>query len=261
MSVICNHNSGFFSCCSVKLKKICDYINKNKKMPDIVDSSNQFKLYKKNLKIDITFDFFENYTNLKNPEIFFPINYHFNQQFIDYSKLDYKHLTPLVKKYFSPSSKIKDIINSIEQKYNLDYSKIISVYYRGCDKYKETKLSDFDNFYSQINNLININYKIIIQTDQAQFLDYINNKNIRDLIIISENKTSYNSIGIHHEHTSKENYNQMLYFFSTIIILSKCKYIICGSGNVSKWIMLYRGNNINVSQYLNGKWYNNIKSI
>ena len=41
------HNSGFFSCCSVKLTKIIEFINSNKRLPDNVDSSEQFKLYKK----------------------------------------------------------------------------------------------------------------------------------------------------------------------------------------------------------------------
>ena len=44
-----NHNSGFFSCCSVKLREIVDFINSNKRIPDIVDSSEQFKWYKNNI--------------------------------------------------------------------------------------------------------------------------------------------------------------------------------------------------------------------
>jgi len=49
------------------------------------------------------------------------------------------------------------------------------------------------------------------------------------------------------------------YYHAITIIMSKCKYIICGSGNCSMWIMFYRKNCKNVCQYLNGKWYNNIK--
>ena len=41
------HNSGFFSCCSVKLNNIVDYINNQHKIPKHVDSSEQFKWYKK----------------------------------------------------------------------------------------------------------------------------------------------------------------------------------------------------------------------
>ena len=32
-------------------------------------------------------------------------------------------------------------------------------------------------------------------------------------------------------------------YLAITIIMSRCKYIICGSGNYDIWIMLYRGNN------------------
>ena len=41
-----NHNAGFFSCCAVKLFSIVKFINSNKKLPDSIDSSQQFNWYK-----------------------------------------------------------------------------------------------------------------------------------------------------------------------------------------------------------------------
>ena len=66
MSIIINHNSGFFSCCSVRLTKIAEFINSNKILPQIVDSSEQFALYKNdnNINKDITFHYFKNYNNV-----------------------------------------------------------------------------------------------------------------------------------------------------------------------------------------------------
>jgi hypothetical protein len=40
------HNSGFFSCCCVRLESIVNFYNKNKKLPDKVDSTQQFARYK-----------------------------------------------------------------------------------------------------------------------------------------------------------------------------------------------------------------------
>ena len=39
-SIIVNHNHGFFSCCSVRLDCIVQYINNYKSLPKYIDSSN-----------------------------------------------------------------------------------------------------------------------------------------------------------------------------------------------------------------------------
>jgi len=54
MSIVkINHNAGFFSCCSVKLTNTINFINLNNKIPDIVDSSEQFNYYKTNNDKDL----------------------------------------------------------------------------------------------------------------------------------------------------------------------------------------------------------------
>lgn len=40
--------------------------------------------------------------------------------------------------------------------------------------------------------------------------------------------------------------------------MAKCKYVICGTGNCSIWIMLFRGNASNTIQFRKGNWYENI---
>ncbi|MAV65082.1 MAG: hypothetical protein CMG00_07835 [Candidatus Marinimicrobia bacterium] len=252
------HNSGFFSCCSVKLYQIIEFINSNKTLPDDVDSSASFNNYKKYPHKDVTFDYFEHYKNISDVNIIHPAQYHHEDQFKNYATLDYKRITPLIKKYFSPSSQINKIVNNIEEKYNIVVDNTVAVYYRGTDKFKETELSPYDEFYKQIIKIVNINkdINILLQSDSAEFIDYINDKKLKNIIIINENKTSYSNRGIHNEKSPKVNHHDMFIFLSTIIILSKCKYIICSSGNCSIWTMLYRGNSENVIQYLNETWYN-----
>jgi hypothetical protein len=253
------HYAGFFSSCSVKLTQIVDFINLNKKLPDVVDSSELFEFYKNDKIKDISLEYFENYNNITDIYISHPIHYNHTNQFTNYSNLHYEYIIPLIKKYFSPSVKINEIIGNIEKKYNFEYDNTVAVYYRGTDKIIETQLASFDEFYKQIIEITNKNknIKILIQTDTAQFIDYINSKNLENIIIINENKTSYKNIGIHNEEKN-ENYYQMFYFLSTVVIISKCKYIICSSGNCSIWMMLYRGNGKNIIQYLNGTWFNSV---
>ena len=51
----------------------------------------------------------EHYENIPNVNII-------QNSFQNYANLDYKCIIPLIKKYFSPSAKINEIINNIEKK-------------------------------------------------------------------------------------------------------------------------------------------------
>lgn len=259
MSIIITASHGFFSCCSCRLHEIIKYLNKNGCLPISVDSTKQFGLYKiKGDPSDITFNYFKHYDNI-NLEYNFPVDYTQKYQYNDYSLLEYKKICPIVEKYFSPSTNVNEIVNNLEKKYNIIYDNTLAVYYRGTDKIKETSLSSFDDFYKQIIKItdINKNINILIQTDTAKFIDYINGKNLKNIFIITENKTSYTNKGVHKE-SRDTNYYDMFNFLSTVLIISKCKYIICSSGNCSIWMMLYRGNGKNVIQYLKGTWYNTV---
>lgn len=254
------HNYGFFSCCSVKLTHIVNFINSNKRLPDSVCSSGSFSMYKKKDIKDVTLHYFKNYSDVTDVNIIYPINYHFTDQHKNYLNIDYEHITPVIKKYFSPSVKINTIVNDLEKKYNISHDNTVAVYYRGTDKFRETQLAPFEEFYKKIVEIVNINenINILLQSDSSKFIDYINDKNLKNVVIIDENKTTYSNKGIHIEQSSDKNYEDMFYFLSTILIMSKCKYIVCSSGNCSVWTLLYRGNNKNIIQYCKGTWYNSI---
>ncbi len=261
MSVVCKHSYGFFSCCNVKLNKIINYINQNNKLPLVVDSSEAMPLYKKNKDEDVTYDFFKHYKHINiSNELHLPINYKHEFQFINYSLLDFNAVSPILKKYFTPSDKILNNHYFLLYKYNINPEECIGVYYRGTDKYIETQIGSFETFECRIVELLifNSNLKIILVTDSTQCLEYFKNKFPSNLIVISENRTSSTDKGIHNESTPLQNYNDMINLFSTFLILSKCKYLICSSGNCSIFMVLYRGNAKNVCQYHDGTWYRNI---
>lgn len=263
--IVTKNNHGFFSGCTIKLYNIINYINQNKKLPEHIEDKYNFVRYKRKCdkRKSIVYHYFEHYENIKDIEIISPINFNpvpQEDQFSDYSKFNYSVVAPLIEKYFSPSEKINKIIKNIEEKYNFIYSNTLAVYYRGTDKKSETKISSFDEFYKKIEKIINFNenIEILVQSDTSQFIDFINNKSLKNITIITENRTLQTEKGIHNEQTRSQNYHDMFYFLSTIIVISKCKYIICSSGNVSFWIMMYRKENKNIIQYLNGKWFDSI---
>jgi hypothetical protein len=264
MSLVITHNAGFFSCCSVKLNVIVDYINSNKKLPDVVDSSTQFKLYKTDTDKDVTYDYFENPNNLNDLEFneYSKIDYKHSHQFNNYLNLDFKNLCPIVKKYFSPSNHIVDIIKHIEDKYNLDYNNICVLFYRGNDKIKETKICEYDDYMEYANVIINKNPNIqfLIQSDETEFIELMTKTFPNNSFYFKDEIRHMNKCNSSVDIVMKEKNVMFSKFYLAItIIMSKCEYIICGSGNCSIWIILYRGNSKNIYQNLNKKWFINRK--
>jgi hypothetical protein len=250
--------AGFFSCCSVRIYKIIEYFSKNKRLPYNVDTSKLFSQYKIDNNIDITHYFFEHY-HLIDRDIMFekviPIDA-YNFQFTDYKKVDYSSIIPFVKKYFTPTKMILDIKNKLILKYKINSKNCICIYYRGTDKIIETDIDDYETFYLKLMSITKMDtMQVLIQTDSAQFLDYIKNKNLKNVIIINENSTSYTNNGIHNEKTNNNNFIDIQYLLATFLIISESKYIICTSGNGSIWIIYFRGNANNVYQNLNRIWY------
>jgi hypothetical protein len=262
MSLIISHKDyGFFSCCSVKLDKIVDYINKYKKLPESVNGSELFTIYKPYDIDDITYDFFDT-PNISEYIYTNKINYHHSYEthiMEEYHQLDFKNIIPILKIYFEPSHYIKTIANYFIKKYNIDCENCVALYYRGKDKCFEMNVDSFESFHNKLDEILKIinneSIQILIQTDTSQFLDYIIEKNkSNNLIIINELTSSYTNIGLHYERTNQANYTDITNLLSIVQIMSKCKYIICSSGNVSSWIMMYRGNSENVYQNLKCKW-------
>jgi hypothetical protein len=161
------HTSGFFSCCSSKLTDIVSFFNKNRKLPEFIDTKEQFSLYKQNnRKDDITFDYFK----YNDDEIKYSgyVDYHWMYQFCDYKKLNYNMILPFVKKYFGITKEIQNIINSIEIKYNLDYLNICVLFHRGNDKCTETKICNYNDTIYQANKIKANNPNIILNSTPAQ---------------------------------------------------------------------------------------------
>ena len=252
MSLIILHNAGFFSCCSVRLSDIVQYINHHKKIPEHVDSSNQFKWYK-NSDRDVTYDYFKEDTNVNITNL--TINYYHTYQYHDYSTLD-PCIYPLVKKYFTPSQQIIDMITKMENKYNLMYDNICVLFYRGNDKITETRLCGYDEYIMYAKEVLKKNPHVVflIQSDETEFIEYMSKQFPKSFYFrdeIRHMKKCNNTVDI----VFKEKNDEFSkYYLAITVIMSKCKFIICGSGNCSIWIMLYRGHSRGVYQNVNGRW-------
>lgn len=256
--LIVTHNAGFFSCCSVRLDKIIDFFNTHKQLPEKVDSSAQFLWYKPFSRSgDLTDEYFDLPTNYNNIEFTNIVDYNESYQFVNYSNINYFALSPFVKKYFSPSATICQMMIHMQKKYAIDFENTCVLFYRGNDKSTETNLSSYDEYVSfgKVCLLKNPQIMFLIQSDETEFikkmcLEFPNNSffmkdEIRHMTrrINTVDFLMKNNIDIY----SKQ-------YLAITILMSKCKYVVCGSGNCSIWIMLYRGHNKNVYQYLHNRW-------
>jgi hypothetical protein len=256
--LIVSHNYGFFSCCSIKLNNIIKFFNENKRLPLNVYSEKMFDWYKVNTSRDITYDYFEHYNNKENIQYNRNADFHETYQYRNYSELDYSNIIPFIKKYFSPSIEIQNIITYIEKKYQLDYQNICVLFYRGNDKNTETTICSYEEYIKKAKIILKTNPKIhfLIQSDETEFIE----------IILKEfpNNSFYFKDEIRHMKKCMDTVDNIIKnnidiyskkYLAITIIMSRCNYIVCGSGNCSIWIMLYRGNNKNVFQNNGVSWY------
>ena len=246
-TLIINHNAGFFSCYTIRLLNILEYINKHKKCPENVDSSRQFLDYKNNKNNDYTAEYIElneqiqiQYTNqikLTNDTR--------EEQFSDYKLLNFKVIKPFINKWFSPSEQILQLTQYLERRYNLDYENLAVFYYRGTDKHTETNLCNYDIFIDKAKQVRfnNPNVKFLIVSDEIELINLF--KGIfPDTIVFDELLQNMERSFLH---------SQLM--LATVLIMSKAKHIICTSGNVSLWIILFRGHNNNIHQFLSPREY------
>jgi hypothetical protein len=223
-----------------------------------VDTSKTFEWYKpKHLKhTDIFHHFFakDNISSIKYNQ---DVQYDPGFQFINYKTINYNAILPFVNKYFKLNNEIDGIVTNIETKYKLDYDNICVLFYRGNDKSKETKLSSYNDYIKYANEILkkNKNIRFLIQSDETEFIKTILNKFNNSFYFKDEIRHMKKRNGTVDKVFNKSNYKFSKKYLAITYIMSRCKYIVCGSGNCSIWIMFYRNNANNVYQFLNGKWF------
>ena len=249
------HNAGFFSCCNMKFLKTLNYFNTHKKLPESVDSSEQFNIYKPTgLNGDITRHFFDKDTA---DDIIYshPIELSLGPVYIDqesnYKLLNLKETLPFINKYFIPTQDILDLKNKLKEQYKIDTANCIAVYYRGTDKAREIAPTDFSVFYDKIKTLEGT--QILVQTDSFSFLEYM--KAQLPVISFAENRVSKTNRGIHNENNRDTNYRDIKYLFATFLLMSECKHLVMSSGNCSLWMTYYRGHVENIHQALTNVFF------
>jgi hypothetical protein len=262
MHILVSHNYGFFSCCSVILHFVTEFCNTYKELPEKIDSSGSFGWYKSEgkEKDDVTYDYFEPQQSNEiaiSSTVRLPFTH--NDQYIEYTKLNYALLEPFIRKYFTPNLHIRKLIGDMEHKYNLvnRYDDICVLFYRGNDKRTESELCTYEMVIKQARLLQdkNPNVLFLIQSDETEFILRMTETFPNSFYFKDEIRHINSQLDTVDKCMAETNCEFSKKYLAITIIMSKCRYVVCGSGNCSLWIMLYRNHANNVIQFKDGFWY------
>lgn len=257
----CHHNSGFFSTCSILFYNIIEYIKKTNKLPTVIDCPQSFGLYKGHDSINGN-TVFSNCFQISKEKIkqIDPLEFKgYNpprSASIRYDKQNYQLSSQIINAYFSPSKQIRERRKTLIEKYNIVSEETLCICFRGTDKYKEVEETPYSLFCSRINEVVANNSikKILVQTDQKQFLDFVlENYDDLNTSFILENPMREDRKQVMHALNNNNKREAYLNFLASMFIFCDCKFLINHTGNVGRWIAFFRGGAKDSIQYFGKK--------
>ena len=171
-----------------------------------------------------------------------------------YKNFKIEKINLFIKRYFTLSNFIYNLITETEKKYEINYNNTISVCYRGNDKSTETNIANYDDFFIKCDdiNKKNKNCKFFLQTDELEFLKnfykiFPNTFHLEEIPVISKTQ----NMAVHNTIQQDDKPMFACNILKSIYMLSKSKHVITHTGNCSMWIYLFRNNPKNFHQYIN----------
>jgi hypothetical protein len=245
---------GFYSCCTIELKGILAFFEIYKKIPRSLDCHQHFIWYKTpdQWNQDIRAQFFldpdgeDDYVNFLDP---ISVSTLYDKepkdpQYIDYSKIRYQEINPIIKRFFTPSQEILDIETAITYKYGIDTANTCALFLRGNDKKVEIEIPKYESYIELARQIYqeNPDIKFLVQSDETDFLYAMSREFPKNHLILYEEiraipKTDHTTVDKVYRHL---NHKMSKNFLAIMQIMSKCKYVVCNTGNCSLWIALFR---------------------
>jgi len=220
-------------------------------IPERIDYSLGYRHFKKDPNQDIYFDFHKINDEI-DLDLFVDIPLpDSNKCQFDLYRFDVYN--KIKDRFFGPSDLILERKNILIDKYKFDPQKTISVLYRGTDKSTELQLGSPTEYLKVVKNILkdNPNFKVLLQTDQTQVIQYFYDQ-LGDILITFEETPSTASnkvIWSLMEQSGKDSIDWSQWFDAALRCVSDCKYLVNHTGNVAFFANLYRGNVNKVYQF------------
>ena len=272
MELKIKHDHGFFSNCSMALYEINNFIKENNLNPEL-DMSKSFSWYKDaNGEIDVyklcfsqsfakqginTFEFepsqHDNNLHLKRNRGGKKFKRHdsFYMSHRMYTNTFIQSTLPIVKRYFSPSEYILNLKEQYIQKYSISTKNTLAICYRGTDKKRELPTLDFNLYTDYSKGVLNKNKNltnVLVQSDQSQFVNFCKDE-LSGWNVFQINEIPTTSSDKQISFTTSKKQDLATNFLASLLIISKCNFVINHTGNVGMWISLYRENCNQMKQF------------
>jgi len=252
-------NSGFYSNSYQTFLSLIMCLNSGI-IPDKINYAQGFWYFKRDKNLDIYPLFYKTNYNINelpvNKNLFLPDSFNgANTYNLDTIKLyNFEDYTKILNCFFSPSDQINTIKQQLISKYNINFERTISVFYRGTDKHTECRLPSKEYVLEQTKKLTNIHpeCRVLIQTDQLQVRDFFKQEfgekcfYFDEAVVTDTSKVTWLII---HEETNDDPIAKAQIFDAVLRLVAECKYVVNHTGNCGAFVDLFRGNMENTFKY------------
>lgn len=246
---------GFFSTFTLMITSLMAVYKKFGVLVENIDSRNALHLLKRDVPLD--YDIYSHFFKIKKdvvlPQDFDMSKFDFgpNQHHTIYKESHLKYFLPFVQKYFSLSDNTKRKCEEFKAKYNLHSEKIISVVFRGTDKW--TDMGGFNCVsaaaYLRLAGEIkteNPECTMVIQTEDVIVKKYFEQK--YKAIFLQETRTAQTNATAPLLHFNDNILEWATNYTAALFLHSQSKYLVTYTGNSAFFLYLLRGSTKNLYQ-------------
>ena len=254
-AILCGHDSGFFSMCSVSLWNLADLQRFRGKIPSRIDYSLNFKAFRNpeqiRQKTDLYPVFFKPHSaSLISPQRRLPYVAHHGL----YSLLNYERLNPVIDRFFRPSDRVLAARAELTRRYDIDPAKTIAVVYRGTDKSTEIKVASPEAFLAVTQQMLiaNPGHRVWIQTDEWEVREIFVRAFADRCFYVQEMPVSTNGVVVHGQDDETLSMDRSEFGVLLVAInslLAQADVVVNHTGNMALWLCLFRGHARGVWQF------------
>jgi hypothetical protein len=254
-TLVCRHDSGFFSICSVALRNVAEVLQRTGRLPRRIDFSRTFKAFRNTEQSRSAADMYP---------VFFaagpagsaaeasrlPRVKHHGL----YQRIDHRAFAPVLRRYFQPSPHARAIQSQWIDRYRIEPGRTIAVVYRGTDKGTEVALASPEAYVEQTRAILgrHPDFRILIQTDELAVRDLFVGEFGSRCFFIEDLPVSGGRVVVHDLDDAalgldRGEWGVML--VAVTELLSRMAHVVNHTGNMALWICLWRGHCRGVAQF------------